>query len=55
MTGPDAAGLYTVEQTLAADALTTVGVIAIATGWAGNTFKGPWSGVDWAVENVTCT
>ncbi|KAJ2936481.1 hypothetical protein H1R20_g612, partial [Candolleomyces eurysporus] len=34
VTGPDATGLYTVEQTLAADVLTTAEVIAIATGWA---------------------
>ncbi|RXW20313.1 hypothetical protein EST38_g5537 [Candolleomyces aberdarensis] len=54
VTGPDTTGLYTVEKGLAADGVPTAQVIAIATGWAGTTFDGPWSGVIWTVQSATC-
>ncbi|KAJ2930487.1 hypothetical protein H1R20_g6600, partial [Candolleomyces eurysporus] len=54
VTGPDATGLYTIQQTIAADALTTAEAIDVVTGWVGTTFNGPWSGVTWTFQSVTC-
>ncbi|RXW19468.1 hypothetical protein EST38_g6394 [Candolleomyces aberdarensis] len=54
VTGPDNTGLYTIEQTIAADALTTAEAITVVTGWVGETFDGPWSGVAWTIQSVTC-
>ncbi|RXW20644.1 hypothetical protein EST38_g5201 [Candolleomyces aberdarensis] len=54
VTGPDNTGLYTIEQTIAADELTTAEAIAVVTGWVGTTFDGPWSGVTWTFQSVAC-
>jgi hypothetical protein len=41
---------FSVDPSLASDAE----VESIVQGWAGKTFSGPWSGVNWTVQSVSC-
>lgn len=54
MTGPDASGAYTVVESIGVDGSTAAQTGAIVEGWAGSSLVGPWSGVTWALDTVTC-
>ena len=55
MTGPDAVtGAYTVVTSIGTAAITDAEAVAIVTEWVGSTFEGPWTGVKWHIDSVTC-
>ncbi|KAG2010461.1 hypothetical protein CC2G_013285 [Coprinopsis cinerea AmutBmut pab1-1] len=45
---------YTIEQLFDVPTISTASLLAEINGWLGQTFSGPWSGVDYILTNVSC-
>ncbi|KAH6911705.1 hypothetical protein BKA70DRAFT_1423465 [Coprinopsis sp. MPI-PUGE-AT-0042] len=56
VTGPAPTNVYTVVKGFSIDdsVASDSEVKALVEGWAGKTFDGPWTGVAWAVQSVSC-
>ncbi|KAJ3542291.1 hypothetical protein NMY22_g3564 [Coprinellus aureogranulatus] len=52
--GPNTSGAYTIFKAVGLPSYTTAKVVEIVTGWVGEVWEGPWSGVNWHIDSVTC-
>ncbi|KAJ3537635.1 hypothetical protein NMY22_g5514 [Coprinellus aureogranulatus] len=52
--GPNASGSYTIVRAIGTDGYTAADIVDVVTGWVGETWDGPWSEVQWHIDNVIC-